>query len=45
MDFVVNQGTTEGERRLGRNHPFRALNEDFNEIAQPPNTSTDLRAM
>lgn len=30
----------EGDRRLVRNHPFKALNEDFNEAAKPLNHPT-----
>lgn len=45
MDPVENEQTVEGERRPVRNQSFRALNEDFNEAAQPTNTSTALRAV
>lgn len=41
MDPTEKEQTLEGDKRPVKNHPFRALNENFNEVAQS-NTNTAL---
>lgn len=41
MDPAEKEQTLEGDKQPNEYPPFRALNEDFNEVAQP-NTSTAL---